>query len=157
MLTWLILIALVLVIAGLLFYARRTAGNGFVSASQFAAWLQRPSHNGPEGSHRPALARRDFRAVSIQCGEDACQSARKLEGRRGFPNQLPRLPLSQCDAEVCTCSFRQHDDRRAGDDRRNVYGSLTSTDPDGNERRTTFDRRADANDEDLHAFNFRDA
>jgi len=157
MFIWLFLVALVLAVAGLLIYARRTAGSGFIGASQFAAWLQRPAHSVPAASHRPALARRDFRAVSIQCGPDACEAARKLEGRRGFPSQLPRLPLSQCNAESCTCSFRQHVDRRANDDRRNVYGSLTSTDPDGNERRTTFDRRSDAGDDDLATFNFRDA
>jgi len=75
MFTWLFLVALVLAVAGLLIYARRTAGSGFIGASQFAAWLQRPAHSVPAASHRPALARRDFRAVSIQCGPGACEAA----------------------------------------------------------------------------------
>lgn len=29
----------------------------------------------------------------------------------------PRLPLSGCDAGVCTCKYRHFEDRRAGDRR----------------------------------------
>ena len=154
MLIPLIVTLLMAVAVALVIHKSRVAGTGFVSSAQIGRlWRQRPDY--ASRNHRPAVQRIDFSAVSIRCGADCCRAARRLEGKRGFPNQIPRLPLSQCDAESCTCSYVQHDDRRMGEDRRDMIGKLTCTGPEAQERRLCNDRRADAIEDDLQAFNFR--
>ena len=76
----------------------------------------------------------------------------------GFPNQIPRLPLSQCDAGECVCTYEQHADRRgAVDDRRRLYATIAGDTEDSSERRVVFDRRKTDVDEELEAFNFSDS
>jgi hypothetical protein len=39
----------------------------------------------------------------------------------------PRLPLEHCDRiSRCRCSFKHYADRRSGDDRRQIFGSLVA-------------------------------
>jgi len=154
MFTWVFVVAALIAAAAILYFKARAAGAGFVSgASVSQLWRQPPRHD-----HRPALQRTDFRAVSIACGTGACKAARVLAGKRGFPNQIPRLPLSQCDAEQCTCTYASHADRRENDDRRRLYATVIGADHDASERRYVFDRRRDGEsdaDTDLETFNFR--
>jgi len=136
---------------GIVTHKSRMAGTGFVSSSQLnRLWRRQP----PIRDHRPAATRRDFRAVSIKCGTDCCQAAKKLEGKRGFPSQIPRLPLSQCKAPKCTCTFVQHKDRRAGDDRRDLVAGLSGSFLNSDDRRGRHERRGDESVDGLDAFNF---
>lgn len=155
MLIPLIITLLVAVAVALMLVKSRAAGTGYVSSSQTGRlWRQRPDY--AQRNHRPAVQRSDFSAVAIQCGPECCQAARRLEGKRGFPSQIPRLPLSQCDADSCTCSYVEHDDRRDGDDRRSLYVAIVATGPEAQERRLRNDRRKTESMEDMELFNFRD-
>ncbi len=70
---------------------------------------------------------RTYRGVGIQFDETTCCDwVRRLEGRRLLPSQvhLFPLPLPECDAGVCRCSYVHYADRRTGD-RRLPFGSTT--------------------------------
>jgi len=148
-----VFVLLFAIAVGVVTHKSRMAGTGYVSSSQLVRWWRQQP---PVRDHRPAATRRDFRAVSIKCGTDCCQAAKKLEGKRGFPSQIPRLPLSQCKAETCSCTYVQHRDRRAGDDRRELMAGLSASLQNSNDRRARYDRRGDENADGLDAFNFSD-
>jgi hypothetical protein len=59
-----------------------------------------------------------YHAVSIKPGQDCCEAAAQLGGIRFLPARAPALPLPNCRAAVCRCSYQHFADRRAGDDRR---------------------------------------
>lgn len=67
-----------------------------------------------------------YRAVSIQAGLIRCEAVEVVEGKRYLveENDVPQLPLTSCDAEKCECKYLHHEDRRDGDDRRSIGGSL---------------------------------
>ena len=67
-----------------------------------------------------------YRAVCLRCGDNPCAAAKKLEGKRALVGRFPKTPLTLCDVEVCNCTFEHHDDRRAGDDRREILKSLAN-------------------------------
>jgi hypothetical protein len=110
----------------------RTAGRGYVTSAGIFTLRSAP----PERNHRPAVARRDFRALSIQTTGDCCQPVRALDGKRCFPGQIPNLPLPQCDAPACNCRYEHHADRRRDEMRRSVSVSLPE-----DERRRLPERR----------------
>lgn len=144
----LVFILLFVLVLGIVAYRTRLAGTGYIRSGS-RSWRQQHVRR----DHRPAVERTDFRAVSIQCGPVCCKAARRLEGKRGFPKQIPRLPLSQCDAESCACTYVQHPDRRATTDRRDTLPDLTGI---GDDRRSRRDRRDASVEEGLEAFNFAD-
>ena len=85
-----------------------------------------------------------FHAVSIRFADDACDGARKREGRRFLSSAAPKIPLPDCDATNCKCRFKHHQDRRKGDDRRNAWGQgfgSASTGQYPKEQRKGSDRR----------------
>jgi len=147
-----IIVAVLLIAAAALFIRSRAAGSGIVGSAQISQLWRQP----PRPIHRPAVERKDFSAVSIQCGPGACKAARVLEGKRGFPNQIPRVPLSQCDAASCTCTYKEHADRRSRDDRRRLYATFSGAEPDSDERRRADERRHGEHDTELEGFNFTD-
>jgi hypothetical protein len=76
-----------------------------------------------------------FHAVTIQGN---CEAARPLDGRRFLSKDAPSLPLAGCAAPGgCTCVYRHHPDRRAGNPRR---GSVSAFDV-RTERRHSKGRR----------------
>ena len=88
-----------------------------------------------------------YHAVSIKLGEQACEAAQALSGRRFLSNAAPRLPLADCDAAQCGCGFVHHDDRRSGKDRRSPFAAAGFGGGTGTfekERRERPDRRQDA-------------
>ena len=88
-----------------------------------------------------------YHAVSIKFGEQACEAARAMSGRRFLSNAAPRLPLADCDAAQCHCRFVHHDDRRSGKDRRSPFAASGFGGGTGSfekERRERPDRRHDA-------------
>jgi hypothetical protein len=57
-----------------------------------------------------------YPAVSVDIDEsDACPAVMKIVGKRILSSAAPALPLVDCTAEVCTCTYRNGDDRRAED------------------------------------------
>lgn len=72
---------------------------------------------------RPAATHKGgaYHAVSIAYSENSCDAAKAMTGRRFLSSAAPRLPLPECDALECRCQFSHHDDRRAGQDRRNPF------------------------------------
>jgi len=85
-----------------------------------------------------------FHAVSIRFAPDACEAAKKMEGRRFLSTAAPKIPLPDCDAAECKCRFKHHQDRRAGNDRRNAWGQgfgAASTGQYPKEQRKGGDRR----------------
>lgn len=135
-------------VGGLVFVKSRAAGTGFVPASSLMQQRRAPTTADP----KPAVARRDYRAVSIKCHHGACDAARRIAGRRGLPHQIPRLPLSGCDPETCACTYKNHPDRRTYDDRRSPYGGFQSAQHALNNERRAGERREDAASDDLENF-----
>lgn len=129
------LIAIALLIALLVFIRKRAAGESARSAP-------RPAYTKPADT--------TFHAVSLRFAGDACDAAKAMEGRRFLAGAAPRLPLPECDAAECKCRFRHHEDRRAGQDRRNVWaqgfgGIASGAYPQ--EQRKGRDRRREPPDE----------
>jgi hypothetical protein len=96
-------------------------------------------------------ARRNYKGASIQPGEHCCQAVREFGETRFLVEEAPRIPLERCDRiSECLCKYHNHPDRRNGDDRRNVYGSMSTTGEIGMRdanHRTGMDRRASSDDE----------
>ena len=150
MFLWITLLIIGCALGVALLSRSRPSRRGFVSADGYMQQRRRSALAATEA--RPAVARRDYRAVSIRCGEGACYAARVLQGKRGLPQQLPRLPLSSCNAEACRCTLKRHADRRDADDRRALYAGMHGIQlPDREERRDKPDRRS-ASAKDLAAF-----
>jgi hypothetical protein len=87
-----------------------------------------------------------YHAVSLKFPRDACAAAKALQGERFLSSDAPTLPLADCDAAQCECSFVHHGDRRSGKDRRNVFtasGYSAATGRFEHERRQGADRRND--------------
>ena len=66
-----------------------------------------------------------YHAVSVVSGARACAAARQLKNVRVLSADAPRLPLASCESPAtCTCTYRHHDDRRAGPRRARELGQL---------------------------------
>ena len=77
-----------------------------------------------------------YHAVSIVAAPGACNAVRQLSGRRFLSEEAPSPPLPGCNAALCKCGYRHHDDRRAADRRAGPRG------PIGEERRRSPGRRS---------------
>jgi hypothetical protein len=84
-----------------------------------------------------------YRAVRIVPTRSYCSAARAATQQRFLLSAAPRLPLEYCDRIVrCRCRFKHYVDRRSGDDRRQMFGSLTEDTLRGPmNRRGSSDRR----------------
>lgn len=55
----------------------------------------------------------DFSGVEVIVSPDACcEAAQGLASRRFLVDEMPILPLEDCDADYCRCSYQRFDDRR---------------------------------------------
>ena len=55
-----------------------------------------------------------YRAVQVNAhAKDCCDAVQALAGRRFLSDEVPKLPLEDCDAAECRCTYRLYDDRRA--------------------------------------------
>jgi hypothetical protein len=93
--------------------------------------------------------RKNFKSIEICPGPVCCKAAVDHAGKRLLLERSPRLPLDKCDRiRDCNCTFINHSDRRASDDRRNPYGSLSTSGAigmrDANQR-AGMDRRSSSN------------
>jgi hypothetical protein len=59
-----------------------------------------------------------YRAVEVITKADSCCGAvQATAGKRFLSDEVPALPVADCDAGECKCSYRLFDDRRAGNRR----------------------------------------
>jgi hypothetical protein len=66
-----------------------------------------------------------YHAVSVVPGSKACGAVKLLHDVRVLSADAPRLPLANCDCPgTCRCTYRHHDDRRAGPRRARESGHL---------------------------------
>jgi hypothetical protein len=83
--------------------------------------------------------RSPYRATSIVPGQQACQAARSIGGRRFLDVEgvTPRLPLADCDLVECNCIYAHHEDRRESQEDRRQPASLATElyDRNGNTNR----------------------
>jgi hypothetical protein len=91
----------------------------------------------------PARAGGRFGAVQIRARGGACAAARALEGQRFLAKDAPPLPLQDCTASQCSCSFTKLSDRRT-EGRRLEHGGLSASLFIASNRRTRRDRRRPA-------------
>ena len=53
-----------------------------------------------------------YHSVTIRAPASACDAAKALADRQFLSTEAPHLPLAECNAKSCTCTFGHHDDRR---------------------------------------------
>jgi hypothetical protein len=71
------------------------------------------------------MPRLRYHAVCVVSGPKACAAAKQLKNVRVLSADAPRLPLANCDCPgACRCTYRHHDDRRAGPRRARERGQL---------------------------------
>lgn len=81
-----------------------------------------------------------YRAVEVvPSAEGCCKAATEIAGRRYLSNEVPRLPLDQCDAANCLCTYQLYDDRRMDARRASDIGYDIAS-----ELRNTENRRTDS-------------
>jgi hypothetical protein len=81
-----------------------------------------------------------FSAVQIRPRSGACRAAQLLQGHPFLAKNAPALPLRECNAERCSCTFSKLPDRR-NDGRRLEHGGLSASLFLAMNRRTKRDRR----------------
>jgi hypothetical protein len=108
---------------------------------ELKAWLaQKFARDEPAPPRIPMVPRKvtePFHAVSIKAGHQACQGVKQFAGIRFLSVKAPSLPLPDCQAPVCRCSYVHHADRRTGEDRRGqrAWQQRTSVGIDRRERK----------------------
>ena len=56
----------------------------------------------------------DFRCVQVNAhGPGSCAAVRAIAGKRFLPDEIPPLPLADCDVPSCGCSYELFSDRRS--------------------------------------------
>jgi len=76
-----------------------------------------------------------YAGLVFEAEEHCCAAAAKMDRRRFLIAEAPKVPLATCsDPALCHCKYRSVDDRRDGDDRREVVGALSREMPIGDER-----------------------
>jgi len=64
-------------------------------------------------SSQPETAKDNYRGVEvISSPGECCEAARAIEGRRFLTDELPMLPLRDCDVAECKCTYKRFEDRR---------------------------------------------
>lgn len=98
--------------------------------------------------------RRSFKGAAINPCENSCEASRALASKRFLVEHAPRLPLEGCDRlDTCVCKYHNYPDRRQDDERRNVYGALSTVGEIGmktSNKRSGLDRRTSSLDNELN-------
>ncbi|MDX1482052.1 MAG: hypothetical protein R3315_10265 [Woeseiaceae bacterium] len=50
--------------------------------------------------------------IRVDC-DSACRAALSVAGKKFLVNEIPQLPLPDCDRQNCTCSYELQEDRRS--------------------------------------------
>src|SRR5262245_18411639 len=110
------------------------------------AWCRRAQgsdslapRSNPQPAPRAKLGGR-FSAVQIRRRNGACRAAQLLQGPPFLAKDAPALPLRECKAERCSCTFSKLPDRRS-DDRLLEHAALSASLFLANNRRTKRDSR----------------
>jgi len=83
-----------------------------------------------------------YHCVTVNAGTAACPAALALKDVRILSADAPRLPMTECTMPTdCRCTYRHHDDRRAGP-RRALDRNERPEPWRGGERRRSVGRRA---------------
>ena len=84
-----------------------------------------------------------WHAVTVVPCESSCAAATLCRNTRYLASQAPRLPLPKCPhPEACPCTYRHHEDRRAGPRRSADAGGIAHGGKPTPNRRRTRGRRA---------------
>src|SRR5688500_18706896 len=114
---------------------------GALVAAAGAAYRLAARRRAPPPTPPPlAKAGGRFGAVQIRPRGKACQAAQLLEQHRFLAKDAPALPLPECTAARCMCTFSKLPDRRT-DGRRLDHGGLTASLFLATSRRMKRDRR----------------
>ncbi len=111
-----------------------------IVAAGGAYWVATRRKSSGQEPPRPAKPAGRFGAVEIRTRTGACDAARKLEGQRFLARSAPALPLAECSAAQCACSFGKLSDRRT-EGRRLEHGGLSASMFVASNRRQRRDRR----------------
>ena len=94
--------------------------------------IRSPNTHSSVSAKKPAAAvkstsakRNPYRAIAIATGENPCAAANDIAGQRFLMSErnVPPLPLPNCDAAKCACTYSHFEDRRDKDgDRRGPVG-----------------------------------
>lgn len=97
----------------------------FIPALLMIVWLWpnkkptiSPHKTAPKPQPHQQKQHEHYHAVSIQPCAHACRAVLALHGKRFLAEEAVSLPLPDCDATKCTCTYKHHIDRRQGYDRR---------------------------------------
>jgi hypothetical protein len=91
---------------------------------------------------RGANSANGWHAVSIVTRSSSCEVALLGRTKRFLSLQAPHLPLPDCNhPEACACTYRHHDDRRAGPRRASETGRPRRLNALSMERRASPGRR----------------
>ncbi len=83
-----------------------------------------------------------YHCVTVNAGKHACPAAGALKDVRLLSAEAPRLPLPDCAMPAdCRCTYRHHDDRRAGPRRARDRNERPEPWP-SSDRRRSIGRRA---------------
>ncbi len=100
----------------------------------------------PPAARRSSSGSTAYHSVSLRFPPTACKAAKALEGRRFLASAAPRIPLAECNVNICDCRFAHYGDRRASQDRRSIFtasGQSAATGEGAVERRDVKERRED--------------
>jgi len=93
-------------------------------------------------------AKKKYAGLAFVADSHCCDAATAHHERRFLTSEAPKIPLAQCsDPALCHCKYRNIDDRRISDDRRDIVGVLSKEMPVGDKRsnrRAGRDRRKKA-------------
>ena len=69
-----------------------------------------------------------YRATAIVCGENPCEAVKAISGKRFLvaDNDIPQIPLLNCDTPNCSCKYEHYADRRNTDEIRRAPAGLKS-------------------------------
>jgi hypothetical protein len=100
-----------------------------VLALQSNSWR---SHKGTKAgakksgsSEKPTSRKRNsYLATAIVCRENSCAAVRAIGNTRFLvaDNDIPSLPLLNCDVAKCACTYAHYEDRRDDENRRGLIG-----------------------------------
>lgn len=85
-----------------------------------------------------------YRGVELHSGpRGCCEAMRALAGKRFLKDEIPGLPLADCDRDDCQCSYELFDDRRTQNRRAASEERGFVNEPIDNERAANPGRRTD--------------
>ena len=107
-----------------------------------------PSAPGGGAKETTQSPRNPFRATSIRLGKKPCAAAQALASGRFLVegDEIPRLPLPECDAAECHCTYAKHRDRRDEFEDRRALGGGNRMSVGESERRSGSERRREDQD-----------